>query len=187
MTEVAENPLAEGLELRRRPDPCAMVIFGASGDLAQRKLIPALYALAVRRLLPEHFGVVGVARSAESTEEYVARMAEAVREHARDEFRQDVWDGLAAGMRYVGADVTQPGGIDPIVAALAELDRERGTAGNRLYYLAIPPSGIAGVVEAMGPCRTNTGWTRLVVEKPFGHDLASARELDATIQHHFTE
>ena len=187
MTELAENPLAEGLELRRRPDPCAMVIFGASGDLSQRKLIPALYALAVRRLLPEHFGVVGVARSDESTEDYVARMAEAVREHARDEFRQDVWDGLAAGMRYVGTDVSSPGGTDPIVAALQELDSERGTAGNRLYYLAIPPSGIADVVQALGPCRTNAGWTRLVVEKPFGHDLASARELDATIQQHFSE
>ncbi len=187
MTELAENPLAEGLALRRRPDPCAMVIFGASGDLARRKLIPALYALAVRRLLPEHFGVVGVSRSDESTEEFVAGMCEAVREHARDEFRQDVWDGLAAGMRYVGTDVTTPGGADPIVAALDELDAERGTAGNRLYYLAIPPRGIAGVVEAMGPCRTNAGWTRLVVEKPFGHDLASARELNAMIEQHFTE
>ncbi len=187
MTELAENPLAEGLELRRRPDPCAMVIFGASGDLAQRKLIPALYALAVRRLLPEHFGVVGVSRSEESTEDYVARMCEAVREHARDEFRQDVWDSLAAGMRYVAADVSQPGGADPIVAALDELDAERGTAGNRMYYLAIPPSGIADVVEAMGERRSTTGWTRLVVEKPFGHDLASARELDGIVQRHFAE
>ncbi len=187
MTELAENPLAEGLELRRRPDPCAMVIFGASGDLAQRKLIPALYALAVRRLLPEHFGVVGVARSEESTEAYVARMGEAVREHARDEFREDVWAGLAAGMHYVAADVSEPGGTDPIVAALDGLDAERGTAGNRLYYLAIPPSGIAGVVEAMGACRTNTGWTRLVIEKPFGHDLASARELNTIIEQHFAE
>jgi glucose-6-phosphate 1-dehydrogenase len=187
VTELAENPLAEGLALRRRPDPCAMVIFGASGDLARRKLIPALYALAIRRLLPEHFGVVGVSRSDESTEEYVSRMAEAVREHARDEFRQDVWDGLAAGMRYVGTDVSSSGGTDPIVAALDELDSERGTAGNRLYYLAIPPSGIAGVVQALGPCRASTGWTRLVVEKPFGHDLASARELDSIIQQHFSE
>ncbi len=187
MTELAENPLAEGLELRRRSDPCAMVIFGASGDLAQRKLIPALYALAIRRLLPEHFGVVGVARSEESTEEYVTRMGEAVREHARDEFREDVWAGLAAGMRYVAADLSTPEAADPIIAALEELDAERGTAGNRMYYLAIPPNGIADVVEAMGARRTNTGWTRLVVEKPFGHDLASARELNTMIEQHFAE
>ncbi len=187
MTELAESPLVEGLELRRRPDPCAMVIFGASGDLAQRKLIPALYSLAVRRLLPEHFGVVGVARSKESTEEYVARMTVAVRDHARDEFREDVWAGLAAGMRYVAADFSNAGATGSIVAALEELDAERGTAGNRMYYLAIPPSGIADVVEAMGSCRANTGWTRLVVEKPFGHDLASARDLNAMIKQHFAE
>jgi glucose-6-phosphate 1-dehydrogenase len=187
VTELAETPLAEGLALRRRPDPCAMVIFGASGDLAHRKLIPALYALAVRRLLPEHFGVVGVARSEQSTEDYVARMADAVREHARDEFNDDVWAGLAAAMRYVATDVTTPGGTDPIVAALDALDTERGTAGNRLYYLAIPPSGIAGVVEALGPCRTSTGWARLVVEKPFGHDLASAQQLNAMVEQHFSE
>ena len=187
MTELAENPLVEGLELRRRPDPCAIVIFGVSGDLTARKLIPALYALAVRRLLPEQFGVVGVARSKETTEEFVARMGEAVREHARDEFREDVWAGLAAGMRYVATDVSRPGGEEPVVRALEELDAERGTAGNRLYYLASPPCGIADVVEAMGKRRTNEGWTRIVVEKPFGHDLASARELHATMERHFTE
>src|SRR5919197_1780426 len=96
-----ENPLLAGLQLRRSPEPCAIVIFGASGDLTQRKLIPALYSLAFRRLLPEKFAVVGVARTEGSDDEWRAKMQEAVKSYARDEFRDDVWQTLAAGMRYV--------------------------------------------------------------------------------------
>src|SRR5438093_5704329 len=94
MSVAAENPLLEGLRLRRRPDPCALVIFGASGDLTQRKLMPALYSLAVRRLLPERFGIVGVARTEESSEEWAEKMKEAVQDHARDDFDAEVWDSL---------------------------------------------------------------------------------------------
>src|SRR5919201_2005598 len=89
---VEENPLLEGLRLYRNPEPCVLVIFGASGDLTHRKLIPALYSLAYRRLLPEHFAVVGVARSESSDENFRADMERAVKEYARDDFRQDVWD-----------------------------------------------------------------------------------------------
>src|SRR5205085_12359385 len=96
-----ENPLLEGLQVARQPEPCAMVIFGASGDLTKRKLFPALYSLAFRRLLPEKFAVVGVARSEESDDEFRERMKEAVQNYGRDEFRDDVWNELAAGMRYV--------------------------------------------------------------------------------------
>ena len=110
MALAVENPLLEGLELRRTAEPCALVIFGASGDLTKRKLMPALYALAMRRLLPERFGVVGVARSEESTVDFVARMEAAVREFGRDEFRQDVWDTLAEGMRWVTADFADEAG-----------------------------------------------------------------------------
>src|ERR671914_300792 len=99
MTELAENPLLEGLRARRAPDPCALTIFGASGDLTKRKLFPALYALAYRNLLPEQFGVVGVARTDMTTEEFRDRMREAVVEHGRDEFREDIWDELAEGVR----------------------------------------------------------------------------------------
>jgi len=98
------NPLLEGLQLRRMPDPCALVIFGASGDLTRRKLFPALYSLALRRLLPEKFAVVGVARSEESDDEFRERMKHAVQEFGRDEFKEDVWDWLAEGMRYVATD-----------------------------------------------------------------------------------
>jgi glucose-6-phosphate 1-dehydrogenase len=187
LAEEQANPLLEGLLLQRTPEPCALVIFGASGDLTQRKLFPALYALAFRRLLPEQFGVVGVARSEETTEGWVEAMREAVEKHARDEFRQDVWDALAEGMRYVATDFADATGEDRIVEVLNELDETRGTAGNRVYYLAVPPEAIATLVREIGKHRTTEGWTRLIVEKPFGYDLASARELNALLSESFDE
>src|ERR671937_3268352 len=119
------------------PDPCVLVIFGASGDLATKKLFPALYSLAFRRLLPEHFAVLGVARTEESDEEFRERMKEAVQAHARDEFRDEIWDPLAEGMRYVATDFSDEAGQDEVARTLSELDEERGTVGNRVYYLAI--------------------------------------------------
>src|SRR5579884_3021491 len=104
MAVAEQNPLLEGLSLRRRPDPCILVIFGASGDLTAKKLIPALYALAVRRLLPEKFGIVGAARTEESDDEFRERMKQSVREYARDAFDEQVWSALASGMRYVTLD-----------------------------------------------------------------------------------
>src|SRR5438876_6682656 len=189
MTEaqVAENPLLEGLGPRRTPEPCVMVVFGASGDLTHRKIFPALYSLASRRLLPEHFAVVGVARSALSDDEFRDRMEHAVREFGRDDFRQDVWDWLAEGMRYLSADFAEKEGGDNLVALLNELDEERGTRANRVYYLAIPPQAMDTVAQVLGECRGTKGWVRLIVEKPFGHDLASARELTERISRHFTE
>ncbi|HEV8099004.1 MAG TPA: glucose-6-phosphate dehydrogenase, partial [Gaiellaceae bacterium] len=112
MTETAEqpaqkeqeNPLAEGLALRRTPDPCALVIFGASGDLTHKKIMPALYALAVRRLLPPRFAIVGVARTDGDDDAFRQDMQDAVKQHARDPFRQDTWDELAAQLHWVTAD-----------------------------------------------------------------------------------
>jgi glucose-6-phosphate 1-dehydrogenase len=187
MATVEENPLLEGLQLSRTAEPCALAIFGASGDLTRRKLFPALYSLAVRRLLPEKFGVVGVARSEETDDEFRERMKAAVQEFGRDEFREDVWQWLAAGMRYVATEFADDGGEDRVVDALNELDEERGTAGNRVYYLAVPPNAFEPIVEALGKRRSATGWTRLIVEKPFGRDLDSARELNALLQRHFDE
>ncbi|MGH2994739.1 MAG: glucose-6-phosphate dehydrogenase [Gaiellaceae bacterium] len=187
MTELAENPLLRGLRARRTPEPCALAIFGASGDLTQRKLFPALYALAYRRLLPERFAVVGVARSPMSTDEFRERMRQAVIDHGRDEFREPVWEELAAGLRYVATDFANEGGEQPVVGCLNELDETRGTAGNRVYYLAVPPSGIETIVVQMGKRRATGGWTRLIVEKPFGHDLESARRLNEVITSYFDE
>jgi glucose-6-phosphate 1-dehydrogenase len=189
VTEVAAepNPLLEGLAMRRPPDACALVIFGASGDLAQRKLMPALYSLAVRGLLPQRFAVVGVSRTELSTEEFRERMRQAVLDHARDPFREDVWEELAAGLCYVAADFGVSGGEEPLVACLEDLDETRGTAGNRVYYLAVPPEAFDDIVVALGRHRAASGWTRLIVEKPFGYDLASARKLNELVRTHFDE
>jgi glucose-6-phosphate 1-dehydrogenase len=182
-----QNPLLEGLRVRRRPDPCLLVIFGASGDLTSKKLMPALYSLALRRLLPEKFGIVGAARSHESDEGFRERMKEAVQEYARDPFNEEVWEELAAGMRYVTLDFADDDGEDQLAQTLTELDMERGTMGNRVYYFAVPPSAIGTLVEEIAERRGAEGWIRLVIEKPFGHDLESARELNAELKEHFSE
>ncbi|MDP9283901.1 MAG: glucose-6-phosphate dehydrogenase [Actinomycetota bacterium] len=181
------NPLLEGLRLRRRPDPCILVIFGASGDLTSKKLMPALYELATRKLLPEHFAVVGAARSEESDDEFRDRMKQAVAEHARDAFEQESWDELAAGMHYLTLDFSDEAAEDRLAELLTALDSERGTLGNRMYYFAVPPSAIGTLVQEIGKRRGATGWVRLIIEKPFGHDLASARALNEQIKQHFTE
>jgi glucose-6-phosphate 1-dehydrogenase len=188
MAVAEQNPLLEGLTRSREPDPCAVVIYGASGDLTRRKLIPALYSLAFRRLLPERFAVVGVARSEETTDEFRARMKEAVREHGRDELREDVWEELAAGMRYLATDFSDQTGEDVVAKTLAELDQERGTEGNHVYYLAVPPTAISTVAEQVGRRRGGKdGWTRLIVEKPFGRDRESARALTRELRRYFRE
>ena len=185
--EEAPNPLLEGLRLRRRPDPCILVIFGASGDLTSKKLIPALYALSVRRLLPENFAIVGAARTEETDDDFRARMKEAVQAHARDPFTEDAWDRLAAGMHYVTLDFADEHAEDALRDRLNALDAERNTQGNRVYYFAVPPSAIGTLVAEIARRRATNGWIRLIIEKPFGHDLASAKALNAEIQAHYSE
>jgi glucose-6-phosphate 1-dehydrogenase len=182
-----ENPLLEGLTLRRTPEPCALVIFGASGDLTRRKLFPALYSLALRGLLPERFGIVGVARSEETDDEFRERMKHAVEEFGRDKLRDETWEWLAEGMRYVATDFSDDEGQNRVVQVLNELDTQRGTSGNRVYYLAVPPAAISGLIHGLGQRRATEGWTRLIIEKPFGHDLTSAQELNTEVQQHFEE
>jgi glucose-6-phosphate 1-dehydrogenase len=181
------NPLLEGLGLRRSPDPCALVVFGATGDLTRRKIFPALYALALRRLLPERFGVVGVARTQQTTKQWTAEMKKAVRQYARDDFDAGVWNELAEGLRYVATDFAEDEGQDRVVDALRELDERQGCAGNRLYYLAVPPDAFETIVSELGERRSTEGWVRLIVEKPFGHDRESARRLNEILQRYFAE
>ena len=173
--------------LRRTPDPCALVIFGASGDLTHKKLMPALYALMLRRLLPPRFAIVGVARTEGDDDAFRNDMKEAVQKHARDEFRQDIWDELAQNMHYVATDFADEGGENKLQDLLTKLDKEQELGGNRVYYLAVPPPAFPTIVDALGKHRTANGWTRLIVEKPFGHDLESARELNAMLDEHFEE
>ena len=182
------NPLREGLKLPRVPAPCALVMFGASGDLTRRKLFPAIYSLAARGMLPEHFAIVGVSRSEETDAEFKARMKEAVREFGRDKLDEKVWKRLAAGMHYVAADVSVGGGEDVLLDLLARLDRQRGTAGNRVFYLAVPPSAFSILIEKLGRRRGEwSGWTRLIVEKPFGTDRGSAHRLNDEVHRYFDE
>ena len=154
------NPLAEGLGLRRKPEACALVIFGASGDLTRRKLFPALYALAYgvscRSASPS-----SVWRAPEqTTRQFVSAMRGGVREHARDPYRADVWKSLAAGIRYVSTDFADDRGEDTVGDVLVELDSTRGTAGNRLHYLAVPPQAFETVLREIGERRTReAGWT----------------------------
>jgi glucose-6-phosphate 1-dehydrogenase len=184
---VEQNPLLDGLRVRRRPDPCILVIFGASGDLTSKKLIPALYALAVRRLLPDRFAIVGAARSDETDDQFKARMEQAVKDHARDPFEDEAWERLSSGMRYVTLDFADEKAEDALRDTLLALDKEMGTLGNRVYYFAVPPSAIGTLVAQIAERRVAEGWIRLIIEKPFGHDLASARELNAQIQEHYSE
>jgi glucose-6-phosphate 1-dehydrogenase len=187
MATTQENPLLEGLPLAQTPEPCVLVIFGASGDLTRRKIFPALYALALRRLLPESFAVLGAARSEWTDEEFRRQMEAAVREFGRDEFREDVWDRLAEATGYRSLDFADDEAEDELTRYLEHVDEERGTQGNRVYYLAVPPAGMPTLVKELGKRRTTQGWTRLIIEKPFGYDQASARELNQLIWRHFGE
>ena len=186
-TELSENPLLAGLGPRRAPESCAMVIFGASGDLTKRKIFPALYALACRRLLPERFAVIGAARSNWSDDQFRDRMESAVREFGRDDFKQEVWDRLADATRYVSMDFADDDREDKLASLLSEVDEERGTRANRVYYFAVPPDAMPTIVRELGERRQAEGWVRLIIEKPFGHDLTSARDLTSLISTHFTE
>ena len=187
MTQVAENPLLEGLESTLTPEPCVLVVFGASGDLTRRKIFPALYELKLRGLLPEAFAALGAGRTEWSDEQFRTRMEEAIREFGRDEFRQDVWDELASATFYVGTPIAEESGEDRVVERLTAIDEERGTQGNRVYYLAVPSNAMEGLVQELGERRRSTGWARLIVEKPFGHELESARRLNEVVHRYFAE
>ncbi|TMD09368.1 MAG: glucose-6-phosphate dehydrogenase [Chloroflexi bacterium] len=186
------NPLREGLRLERTPAPCALVIFGASGDLTRRKLVPALYALSVQGLLPAGFTVVGAARSEGTDEGFRASLRQAVERHGRLPVTDLQWASFAEGVRYARVDLDDPEGLAPLRTVLEEVDLERGTAGNRVHYLSIPPSGIANVARRLGEAGMTTppaqsGFVRLIVEKPFGRDLTTSRALDEDLHRHFDE
>jgi glucose-6-phosphate 1-dehydrogenase len=150
--------------------------------------MPALYALMVRRLLPVRFAVVGVARTDGDDDAFRNDMKETVQKYARDEFVEDVWNELAENMHYVATDFADEGGEDKLEALVERVDEERELGTNRVYYLAVPPVVFPTIVEAIGKRKGHRrGWTRLIVEKPFGHDLASARKLNGLLTTHYDE
>ncbi|MEI8055831.1 MAG: glucose-6-phosphate dehydrogenase [Actinomycetes bacterium] len=181
------NPLRDERDHRlpRIAGPCGLVIFGVTGDLARKKLMPAVYDLANRGLLPPAFALVGFARRDWEDEDFAQIVHDSVRQYARTEFREDVWAELSKGIRFVAGNFGDDAAFAELAETVAELDRERGTGGNHAFYLSIPPKNFGAVVqqlESSGLSASVDGaWRRVVIEKPFGHDLESARELNDTI------
>ncbi len=195
-TQFTENPFRDGVISRRPPEPCALVIFGATGDLTRRKLLPSLYNLAHEGQLPAGFAVIGFARRPKTDEEFRAEMREGIERFSRfsapnetERIHPAVWNEFARGIFYHQADFAAPEGYATLQERLRQLDRDRGTDGRRLFYLAAAPSefetiihqlGAAGLAERHGP-------QRIIVEKPFGSDLASAQELNRVLTSVFAE
>ena len=187
------NPLRDARD-KRMPTiagPCGLVIFGVTGDLARKKLMPAVYDLANRGLLPPGFALVGFARRDWADEDFGQIVHDAVREHARTPFREDVWNTLAEGFRFVSGSFDDDAAFDDLARCLAELDRVRGTGGNHAFYLSVPPGAFPTVCEQLSRSglakQTDGEWRRVAIEKPFGHDLDSARALNAVVNEVFPE
>ena len=183
------NPLREGLPAVRAPEPNAMVIFGATGDLARHRLIPALYDLHAARLLPGAFSAVGLARRPLSDEAFRNLMREMCERYCELPVTPEVWGSFARNLFYVSSHFAERDGYLRLRQRLEELDRRQGTAGNRVLYLAAPPDETPVIVRLLGETglAQGPGWMRLVVEKPFGQDLASARALNRLLLEVFRE
>jgi glucose-6-phosphate 1-dehydrogenase len=169
----------------RPADPCVMVIFGASGDLTKRKLIPALYNLAKENLLSKEFALVGFARSPMTSEEFRQKIGEELRQFATTQVDPDLWHWFSRRIYYVSGDVDNSDCYEKLTAQLAEIDKEHGTRGNYFYYLATSPNFFGPVVRQLGQCglvKEDIGWRRVIIEKPFGRDYESARLLNKEIK-----
>ncbi|NMM34763.1 MAG: glucose-6-phosphate dehydrogenase [Phycicoccus sp.] len=181
------NPLRDPRDKRlpRIAGPCALVLFGVTGDLATKKIMPAIYDLANRGLLPPGFSLVGFARRDWVHEDFRKIVLDAVRAHSRTPFREEVWQNLSKGIRFVPGTFEDPKAFDLLRETVEELDSERGTGGNHAFYLSIPPESFPTVCEQLHRSGLNhaeeSAWRRVVIEKPFGHDLKSARELNAIV------
>ncbi|MBX3311423.1 MAG: glucose-6-phosphate dehydrogenase [Microbacteriaceae bacterium] len=182
------NPLRSKLDSRlaRIPGPSALILFGVTGDLARKKLMPAIYDLANRGLLPPGFALVGFARREWSNQDFEQVVKESVEKYARTPFDALVWERLAKGFRFVQGEFSDASAFTRLRETVEELDGVRGTNGNRVFYLSIPPKDFPEVtrqIKEAGLSTPETGkWRRVVIEKPFGHDLQSARELNELIE-----
>ena len=186
------NPLRIGLRDERAALPSAVVIFGASGDLTHRKLVPALYNLALDRLLPGGGELVGVARRDITEHAFADGLREGIERHSRRPLDAEVWAELAPRISYVSTTFEDIDGYHRLAKHLASLDRDRGTEGNRLFYLATPPSAFPVIIERLAEAGLNRPgkggrFSRIVIEKPVGHDLESARQLNDVVNRVFEE
>ena len=184
MVAILENPLRVGLQQERTADPAIIVIFGASGDLTQRKLIPAIYQIRRERRLPPEMTIVGVARRDWSHDYFRQHLKEGIEEFGNGVGNEDLWNDFAQGIFYCSGNMDEAASYEKLNNFLSELDGKRGTRGNRVFYLAVSPKffkpalkqlGAAGMLE--DPLKS-----RIVIEKPFGKDLSSAKSLNRAVQ-----
>src|SRR5262252_9344470 len=185
------NPLREGLSTRAVPQPCSVVIFGATGDLTHRKLLPALYNLAADGELPPAVTVIGFARRPKSDDDFRKEMEEAVKKFSRQTVRDEIWKTFGQSIFYHQSDFSDEAGFKTLAERLDKIDNERGTRGNRLFYFAVAPEQFEPILKHLKTVGLNKAregsWARVIIEKPFGTDLASARELNRVVSNSFSE
>jgi glucose-6-phosphate 1-dehydrogenase len=184
------NPLRTGTRLERVPDPCLVVIFGATGDLSHRKIFPAFYNIRRAGLLPVETSIVGYSRRPYTDEAFVTEMHEAVREHSHNPVEKALWDDFAQMIHYQQGDFGDPASYERLAERLDQIDVAAGCRGNRLFYLATPPSAYEEIVANLGRvglAQRPGAWSRIVIEKPFGHDLESGRHLNDAVMSVFDE
>lgn len=190
-TTAWKNPLRDPRDLRlaRIAGPCSLVIFGITGDLARKKLMPAVYDLANRGLLPPGFGLTGFARRDWTDEHFVNFVRENIQQHCRTPFRESTWINLAKGIRFVRGTFDDASAFERLSKTVSELDRDRGTRGNHAFYMSVPPSSFPVVAQQLAASglshSSENAWRRVIIEKPFGHDLTSAQELDRVVSEVF--
>jgi glucose-6-phosphate 1-dehydrogenase len=185
------NPLREGIANRLAPEPCTLVIFGATGDLTHRKLIPALYNLAAEGSLPPAITIIGFARREKSTEEFRTELEASAQKFSRTPLSEDIWKSFASSIIYHQSSFDDVEGYKNLASVMEQADSERGTRGNRLYYLAVAPDQFPVILNNLRESglsnATEGSWSRVIVEKPFGTDLKSAQELNALVNEVFPE
>ena len=191
MPDTPENPFLDTLITRQRAEPCTMVIFGATGDLTNRKLIPALYNLAASSDLPTQFKVVGFARREKSDLEFRTELEEGNKKFSRQGHSPELWASFAQSIHYHRSEFTDAAGYAELKNVLDKFDAERGAPANRLFYLATAPEFFPVVLEQLAAAGLNEPpagkWARVVCEKPFGTDLASAQKLNKIVSEVFHE
>jgi glucose-6-phosphate 1-dehydrogenase len=192
---LSPSPLEEQTRLKKTADPCIMIIFGATGDLTGRKLLPALYNLAREGQLPGHFACVGFARREKSNEMFREEMFEAINKYSRNRpVDREVWDGFEDKIFYHQSDFDNDRGYEELAHLLQTIDAQFGTQGNRVFYLSTQPSYFPEIIEKLNKHKltydinkVHDKWSRVIIEKPFGHDLKSAQQLQKEISQHLDE
>ncbi len=184
MVTLLENPLRVGLQQERTAEPAILVIFGASGDLTQRKLVPAIYQMKRDRRLPPETTIVGVARREWSHDYFREQMREGIEQFSDGIGAEEMWQEFAQGLYYCPGDIDKPESYQKLKAFLSELDGKRGTRGNRVFYLSVSPKFFPEAIRQLGAAGmlTDPVKNRLVIEKPFGTDLSTAQKLNRVVQ-----